>query len=79
MINSIRVANRFCALLPAHEPPEHTEGYEGFYHLIESLGTVEYSKLNYIVRDHDAEKFEERNKFLKNIEKTIMKNTVKIQ
>ena len=58
------------AMIP-NETPANTEGYEGFYHLIESLGTVEYSKLNYIVRDHDAEKFEERNKFLKNIETTI--------
>ena len=71
MINSIRIANQYAIMLPRWETPEHTEGYEGFYHLIESLGTVEYSKLNYIVRDHDAEKFEERNKFLKNIEKTI--------
>lgn len=70
MVNSQLIAMEINSMLP-NETPANTEGYEGFYHLIESLGTVEYSKLNYIVRDHDAEKFEERNKFLKNIEKTI--------
>ena len=70
MVNSQLIAMEINSMIP-NETPANTEGYEGFYHLIESLGTVEYSKLNYIVRDHDAEKFEERNKFLKNIEKTI--------
>ena len=70
MVNSQLIAMEINSMIP-NETPTNTEGYEGFYHLIESLGTVEYSKLNYIVRDHDAEKFEERNKFLKNIEKTI--------
>ena len=70
MVNSQVIAMEINSMIP-NETPANTEGYEGFYHLIESLGTVEYSKLNYIVRDHDAEKFEERNKFLKNIEKTI--------
>ena len=41
MINSIRVANRFISMLPSHETPEHTEGYEGFYHLIGITGEVE--------------------------------------
>ena len=70
MVNSQLIAMEINSMIP-NETPANTEGYEGFYHLIESLGTVEYSKLNYIVRDHDAEKFEERNKFRKNIEKTI--------
>ena len=70
MVNSQLIAMEINSMIP-NETPTNTEGYEGFYHLIESLGTVEYSKLNYIVRDHDAEKFEERNKFLKNIETTI--------
>ena len=70
MVNSQLIAMEINSMIP-NETPTNTEGYEGFYHLIESLGTVEYSKLKYIVRDHDAEKFEERNKFLKNIETTI--------
>ena len=62
MINSIRVANRFCAMLPAHETPEHTEGYEGFYHLISFNGDVEQTTVAYILRDHDRARFESRKK-----------------
>lgn len=60
MINSLRVANEFMALLPADETPETTEGYEGFYHLIGVSGDVEETKVNYIIRDHDRAKFEQR-------------------
>lgn len=62
MINSIRVANRFCAMLPAHETPEHTEGYEGFYHLISFNGDVEQTTVAYIIRDHYRARFESRKK-----------------
>ena len=62
MINSIRVANRFCAMLPAHETPEHTEGYEGFYHLISFNGDVEQTTVAYIILDHDRARFESRKK-----------------
>lgn len=62
MINSIRVANSFIALLPAGETPEHTEGYEGFYHLIGISGDVEKTTVSYIIRDHDRERFENRKK-----------------
>ena len=62
MINSIRVANRFCAMLPAHETPEHTEGYEGFYHLISFNGDVEQTTVAYIIRDHDRARFKSRKK-----------------
>lgn len=62
MINSIRVANRFCAMLPAHETPEHAEGYEGFYHLISFNGDVEQTTVAYIIRDHDRARFESRKK-----------------
>ena len=60
MINSIRVANRFITMLPSHETPEHTEGYEGFYHLISINGSVEQTVVNYIIRDHSRERFESR-------------------
>ncbi len=60
MINSIRVANHFVAMLPSHETPEHTEGYEGFYHIISFNGTVEQTVVNYIIRDHSRERFESR-------------------
>ena len=60
MINSIRVANHFISMLPAHETPEHTEGYEGFYHIIGFSGNVEQTVVNYIIRDHSRERFESR-------------------
>lgn len=60
MINSIPVAERFIGLLPEKESPEHTEGYEGFYHLIGIQGEVEQTTVSYIIRDHDRVKFEDR-------------------
>ena len=60
MINSIRVANQFISMLPSHETPEHTEGYEGFYHVISFNGTVEQTTVSYIIRDHSRERFESR-------------------
>ncbi|MCF2709915.1 peptidase T [Bacteroides pyogenes] len=62
MINSIRIAQRFIEMVPAQEAPEHTSGYEGFYHLIGFQGEVEQSTLSYIIRDHDCDKFEHRKK-----------------
>lgn len=58
MRNSQHIAMEFHALLPACERPEHTEGYEGFCHLCEMRGEVEESRLEYIIRDHNREKFE---------------------
>ena len=52
--------SRFVSLLPAHEVPEHTEAYEGFYHLIGMSGEVEQTTLSYIIRDHDRARFEAR-------------------
>lgn len=60
MINSMLVAQQFAAILPQRETPEHTEGYEGFYHLIAMSGEVELSTLTYIIRDHDRNRFESR-------------------
>lgn len=60
MINSMLVANRFISMLPADETPEHTEGYEGFYHLIGVTGEVEQTTVSYIIRDHDRARFEAR-------------------
>lgn len=63
MINSIRVAAELDALLPEEERPEHTEGYEGFYHLDSVCGGVERTVADYILRDHDREKLEKKKKF----------------
>ena len=71
MINSIRVANQFIAMLPSTETPEQTEGYEGFYHLMSMSGEVAEAELHYIVRDHDKDLFEAKKKTLKLIEKDM--------
>ena len=60
MINSQYIAMEFQSLLPQAQKPEHTEGYEGFFHLIGMNGTVEETVLRYIIRDHDMAKFEEK-------------------
>ena len=62
MLNSIRIGQQFASMLPRHETPEHTEDYEGFYHLISFEGSVEKTTLHYIIRDHDKNKFESRKK-----------------
>ena len=60
MINAQLIAMEFAALLPADQRPEHTEGYEGFFHLIGMKGEVELAELDYIIRDHDMDKFREK-------------------
>ena len=60
MVNSMYIATEFINALPKKETPEHTEGYEGFFHLHNISGKVEETKLQYIIRDHDKEKFEAR-------------------
>ncbi|MBO6250683.1 MAG: peptidase T [Muribaculaceae bacterium] len=67
MLNSIRVANQFAIMLPRWETPEHTEGYEGFYHLISFQGTVEKTTLTYILRDHDRARFESRKREIEHL------------
>lgn len=62
MVNSLRVANQYAIMLPRWETPEHTEGYEGFYHLVGCEGSVESTTLTYIIRDHDRDRFERRKK-----------------
>lgn len=71
MINSIRIANQFAIMLPRWETPEHTEGYEGFYHLVSFEGSVEKSVLTYIIRDHDRDRFERRKKELEHLTRKI--------
>lgn len=67
MINSMLIANDFIARLPQEEVPEKTEGYEGFNHLIAMEGGVESSTLQYIIRDFDMQKYEERKQLFENI------------
>lgn len=60
MINSMYIAQEFINSLPRMETPEHTEGYQGFFHLHNMNGDVEESTLQYIIRDHDKKHFEAR-------------------
>ncbi len=64
MINANRLAAEFAAMLPENETPEHTEGYEGFYHLLGMKSNIEQATLSYIIRDHDRDRFEERKDFI---------------
>ena len=73
MLNSIRIANQFITMLPRHETPEHTDGYEGFYHLTGFNGDVETTVLSYIIRDHDRDRFEQRKKEMEHIVNKINK------
>lgn len=71
MVNSMRIANQFVIMLPRWETPEHTEGYEGFYHLVGMEGSVENTVLTYIIRDHDRDRFERRKKELEHLVRKI--------
>ncbi len=62
MINAALLAVEFATWLPAAQRPEHTEKYEGFYHLIAMEGGVENASLSYIIRDHSRDLFEEKKK-----------------
>ena len=64
MINSMSIAGDFILRLPSKEVPESTEGYEGFFHLHQFKGNVEQSILQYIIRDHDTDLFNNRKQFM---------------
>lgn len=67
MINAALLAMEYDGMLPKGQTPRDTDGYEGFYHLMKMEGTVEKATLAYIIRDHDAEEFEKRQKVMKDI------------
>ena len=67
MKNAALIAMEWAAMLPAHETPAHTEGYEGFYHLCGMQGDEETAQLVYIIRDHDALKFAARKETVQRI------------
>lgn len=71
MVNSAKIAMEFNSMLPEKEAPEHTEGYEGFYHLLSINGDVEETNLHYIIRDHDREIFNQRKATIKKIVQTL--------
>lgn len=83
MINSMIVGSEFNDMLPVFDRPEFTEHYEGFFHLIKFDGTVEESAMQYIIRDHDRQKFENRKKLILQVGDFINKKygegTIKIE
>jgi tripeptide aminopeptidase len=60
-------ATEFINALPLQETPEHTEGYQGFFHLHDMHGEVEETNLQYIIRDHDMDKFKARKTLIQKI------------
>lgn len=73
MINAILVASELNDMLPVGQRPELTEHYEGFFHIIKFMGTVETAEIHYIIRDHDRGKFEQKKKLIKDVVKFINK------
>jgi tripeptide aminopeptidase len=65
MVNSMQIAMELDRMLPQAQRPQYTEGYEGFFHLQDMTGTVEETKMFYILRDHDRSLFEKRKALLK--------------
>ncbi len=64
MLNAIDIACELNQLLPANQRPQFTEGYEGFFHCVGFKGTVEEADLQYIIRDHDMQLFEQKKSFM---------------
>ena len=83
MKNAVLIAQEFNSMLPQNERPENTEKREGFYHLVNMVGTVEQVIFQYVIRDHDKNKFEARKQTMLNIAEQLNKkyanNTVKLE
>jgi tripeptide aminopeptidase len=83
MINSMEIAMELNSMLPENEKPQYTEKYEGFFHLININGTVEKTNLQYLIRDHDKEKFEKKKEIMESsvifLNKKYGENTVELQ
>ena len=73
MLNASLLAVEFASWLPVAQRPEHTTGYEGFFHLMEMTGTVEETKMSYLIRDFNSESYENRKELLRNITEIVNK------
>jgi tripeptide aminopeptidase len=71
MINALNVANQLISMLPATQRPEHTEKFEGFFHLLSLSGNVDKAEMQFLIRDHSAKKFKKKKKLLKKVVKLI--------
>ena len=74
MINAILVASELNNMLPIDQRPELTQGYEGFFHIVKFTGTVENAEIQYIIRDHDKEKFEYKKTLIQDVVEFINKS-----
>jgi tripeptide aminopeptidase len=82
MVNSMLIAMELDAMLPEEQKPRYTQNYEGFFHLTSINGTVEETTMNYIIRDHDRAKFEEKKALMTSIAEFLNKkygNVVKLE
>jgi peptidase T len=82
MRNSLIVAHNLLSMLPANERPEHTEGYDGFYHLLEMNGDTENTHMEFIIRDFDREKFEYKKEYMKKVVEVLnfkYDNSIKLE
>lgn len=83
MINSVNIAMELQSMLPQNEKPDHTENYEGFFHLNNIEGTVEKTSMVYIIRDHDRDKYEKKKELITKIVELLNvkygENTVEIE
>ncbi|WP_293873459.1 peptidase T [Flavobacterium sp.] len=77
MINSMLIANDFINELPKHETPQETKGYEGFFHVTQLQGSIEETKLELIIRDHDRKKFKKRKELIHKITKKFNRKFAK--
>ncbi len=73
MVNSMLIAMELDSMLPVEQRPRYTQGYEGFFHLTSINGTVEETTMNYIIRDHDRAKFEEKKALMTSITEFLNK------
>ncbi len=67
MVNASLVAHKIISMLPPHQRPEYTDGYEGFFHLTSFSGNVERAEIQFIIRDHDLEKFNAKKELIRKI------------
>lgn len=67
MKNSILMAMEFQRMLPGFDTPAYTQGYEGFFHLTNITGEVEETVMDYIIRDHDMKKFEQKKEYIRKV------------
>lgn len=83
MVNALKVGMELDAMLPADDVPEKTEGFQGFFHLLELKGNVACAEMEYIIRDHDAEKFAARKALLRDVASELNRkygdNTVQLE